>query len=81
MPLLSKAPRAIRNRALPAVVAHPVVESYRAVVRGAPFKSGEVSNHGGIGRRIGYPQATEVRLSEGDTGVPDGSREEKPAPT
>ena len=45
-PLLSKgqaAPRSIRNRALLAMVAHSVVESYRSVVRGAPFKSGEVS--------------------------------------
>ena len=24
--------------------------------------SGEVPNHGGLGRRIGYPQATEVRI-------------------
>jgi len=63
VPLLSKgeaAPRSIRNRALPAMVAHSVVESYRAVVRGAPFKSGEVSTGTSVAGSE-YPQATEVR--------------------
>ena len=42
------------------MVAHSVVESYRSVVRGAPFKSGEVSTGTSVAGSE-YPQATEVR--------------------
>ena len=40
---------------------------------GSPWRAFSVRggvHHGGLGRRIGYPQATEVRLSEGDTACP-----------
>ena len=51
----------LEPQALPAVVAHSPVEPYPAVIRGAPFKFREVSDHGDLGRRIGYPKAAKVR--------------------
>ena len=50
---------------------HIVREAWRA-----PFKSGEVSNHGGLGRRIGYPQATEVACFKARPLAPRPSRRE-----
>ena len=40
--------------------------------RGAPFKSREVSNHGGLGRPIGYPK-TKVRLFQREPLCPSAS--------